>query len=408
MKLNIAFWLKVSLLNLFLVALLGTFLRLKICIELPLIQKNLLHSHSHFAFSGWITHTLMILMLYVVKNKIQLFSASKYIKLIIANLICAYGMLVSFIYQGYGTFSIGFSTISIFVFYVFAFSFYKDTRSLKSEIYLRWFKAALLFGILSSFGTFFLAYTLTSQNINFDLYLASIYFYLHFQYNGWFLFACIGLFLSLFKFNEKLLKQSKRYYYLLFFATFITYVLSILWLNIPDIVYWITAGVALLQFLGWIKMQHFLKRCWKNELKDEPRLLRLILLFVAICVSLKFLLQFLLIIPELAEIVFGIRPIVIAFLHLVLLGIISLFLLYFIFGTHQKLLEIGKYIHFALLFFVVAVFINELFLFMQGFFGFKKIVLIYINELLLFAALLLFTSSALLFLFALKKRKRIL
>lgn len=408
MKLNIAFWLKVSLLNLFLVALLGTFLRLKICIELPLIQKNLLHSHSHFAFSGWITHTLIILMLYVVKNKIQLFSASKYIKLIVANLICAYGMLVSFIYQGYGTFSIGFSTISIFVFYVFAFSFYKDTCSLKSEIYLRWFKAALLFGILSSFGTFFLAYTLTSQNINFDLYLASIYFYLHFQYNGWFLFACIGLFLSLFKFNEKLLKQSKRYYYLLFFATFITYVLSILWLNIPDIVYWITAGVALLQFLGWIKMQHFLKRCWKNELNEEPRLLRLILLFVAICVSLKFLLQFLLIIPELAEIVFGIRSIVIAFLHLVLLGIISLFLLYFIFGTHQKLLEIGKYIHFALLFFVVAVFINELFLFMQGFFGFKKIVLIYINELLLFAALLLFTSSALLFLFALKKRKRIL
>lgn len=408
MKLNIGFWLKVSLLNLFLVALLGTFLRLKICIELPLIQKNLLHSHSHFAFSGWITHTLLILMLYVVKNKIQLFSTSKYIKLIIANLICAYGMLVSFIYQGYGAFSIGFSTISIFVFYIFAFSFYKDTHTLKSEIYLRWFKAALLFGILSSFGTFFLAYTLTSQNINFDLYLASIYFYLHFQYNGWFLFACIGLFLSLFKFNEELLKQSKRYYYLLFFATFITYVLSILWLNIPDIVYWITAGVALLQFLGWIKMQHFLKRCWKNELNEEPRLLRLILLFVAICVSLKFLLQFLLIIPELAEIVFGIRSIVIAFLHLVLLGIISLFLLYFIFGTHQKLLEIGKYIHFALLFFVVAVFINELFLFMQGFFGFKKIVLIYINELLLFAALLLFTSSALLFLFALKKRKRIL
>ncbi len=408
MKLNIVFWLKISLLNLFLVALLGTFLRLKICIELPLIQKNLLHSHSHFAFSGWITHTLIILMLYVVKNKIQLFSASKYIKLIITNLICAYGMLVSFIYQGYGAFSIGFSTISIFVFYVFAFSFYKDTRSLKSEIYLRWFKAALLFGILSSFGTFFLAYTLTSQNINFDLYLASIYFYLHFQYNGWFLFACIGLFLSLFKFNEELLKQSKRYYYLLFFATFITYVLSILWLNIPEIVYWITAGFALLQFLGWIKMQHFLKRYWKNELKDEPRLLRLILLFVAICVSLKFLLQFLLIIPELAEIVFGIRSIVIAFLHLVLLGIISLFLLYFIFGTHQKLLEIGKYIHFALLFFVVAVFINELFLFMQVFFGFKKIVLIYINELLLFAALLLFTSSALLFLFALKKRKRIL
>ncbi|HRN44574.1 MAG TPA: hypothetical protein PLH20_07300, partial [Flavobacterium sp.] len=54
MKLNIQFWLKFSLLNLCLVAALGVLMRYKIGFEFPFFnQKNILHSHSHFAFSGW-------------------------------------------------------------------------------------------------------------------------------------------------------------------------------------------------------------------------------------------------------------------------------------------------------------------------------------------------------------------
>src|SRR5690606_27044346 len=125
MRFKIDLWLKISLINLFLVALLGALMRYKIGFDFPFfVQKHLLHSHSHFAFSGWISHTLMVLMIYFLKNKSIKFSQSKYSNLIIANFVCSYGMLVFFIIQGYAFWSILFSTLSIFFSYIFFFFLY--------------------------------------------------------------------------------------------------------------------------------------------------------------------------------------------------------------------------------------------------------------------------------------------
>jgi hypothetical protein len=56
-------WLNISLFNLLIVAAIGTVLRYKIAYALPIVnQKNLLHGHSHFAFSGWVTQTLLVLL----------------------------------------------------------------------------------------------------------------------------------------------------------------------------------------------------------------------------------------------------------------------------------------------------------------------------------------------------------
>src|SRR5690606_8920451 len=104
MKINVSFWLKFSVINLFLVALIGTFLRLKVCMEFPFQQKFLLHAHSHFAFAGWISHTLMVLMIYYLKNKCKNFRLPLYIGLIIANLVCSYGSLFFFIIKVMGLF----------------------------------------------------------------------------------------------------------------------------------------------------------------------------------------------------------------------------------------------------------------------------------------------------------------
>ena len=63
-------WLKFSLLNLLIVALIGLLMRYKIGFEFPFLdQKHLQHSHSHFAFSGWITHTLMVLMIVFLEKR---------------------------------------------------------------------------------------------------------------------------------------------------------------------------------------------------------------------------------------------------------------------------------------------------------------------------------------------------
>ena len=407
MKIKVDFWLKFSVINLFIVALIGTFLRLKVLTEFPFHQKHLLHSHSHFAFAGWVNHSLMVLMVYYLKNKYETLQIKRYVRLIIANLLCSYGMLIFFIYQGYGAVSIAFSTLSILVSYVFAYYFYKDSKHLISNTALKWFQGGLFFYVLSSLGTFFLAYSMTAPKINFDVYFSSIYFYLHFQYNGWFLFACIGLFLSMFKIDTTLLKKFNQLYYLLFFATLVTYGLSVLWLDISGIIYWIIAFFGLLQFLVWVQMQKMIIINFKNDIKKQPGYLQFILIIAATCLMLKFVFQFLLIFPSLATTAFGLCPVVIAFLHLVLLGIISLFILYFIFV--QQLLPVGRNIRFALLFLSLLCFFNELILTLQGLSGYLKFPLTNVNELLLIAAVLLLSSSGLLSFLVLKgKQKQII
>src|SRR5690554_7948478 len=104
----------------------------------------------------------------------------RYIRLIIANLVCYYGMLIFFIYQGYAAISITFSTLSIIVSYIFAYSFYKDSKHLKSEAALKWFQGSLFFYVIFFLGIFFFGYSMTAPKINFDFYFLFIYFYLHF------------------------------------------------------------------------------------------------------------------------------------------------------------------------------------------------------------------------------------
>lgn len=120
-------WLQVSLLNLLLVSFIGVILRYKIAFSLPFVdQKHLLHGHSHFAFSGWITHTLIVLLVQYLSDQSGRDQFRKYRGLIWANLLTAYGMLLWFPIQGYGLWSISFSTLSIFVSWIFAVVYWKD------------------------------------------------------------------------------------------------------------------------------------------------------------------------------------------------------------------------------------------------------------------------------------------
>ena len=63
MQFSLQRWIRISLFNLLLVASIGVILRYKIAFALPFIdQKHLLHGHSHFAFAGWISQALMVLL----------------------------------------------------------------------------------------------------------------------------------------------------------------------------------------------------------------------------------------------------------------------------------------------------------------------------------------------------------
>src|SRR5690554_222306 len=390
MGFKIDFWLKFSLVNLFLVALLGSLMRYKIGFDFPFfVQKNLLHSHSHFAFSGWISHTLMVLMVYYLKNKVEAISLSKYTKLIIANLVCSYGMFLFFIIQGYAFWSILFSTLSIFISYIFAYVFLKDLKKTPSENSKKWFQGALFFHVISSLGTFFLAYTVASGNFLYNPYLASIYYYLHFQYNGWFFFACIGLLVGFIKLNSYENKLFNYAFWLLFISTIITYLLSVLWLKLPQWLYFVTVVFSIVQLLVWIGMFLILRQKRKS-FKIKPLFLWNILKLTAFCVTLKFIFQAMSVIPSLNQFVFGIRTIIIAYLHLVLLAVITPFLLYYIYANRFLLLD--KSIKNGIILFYIGIFLNELVLAIQGISAFGYVLIPKINQTLFGVSLLLVLS----------------
>jgi len=405
MAFNIKFWLKISLINLCIVAVLGILMRYKIGFEFPYLdQKHLQHSHSHFAFTGWLGHTLMVLMVYFIQTKITDFHGNKYKKIIIANLICSYGMLISFIIEGYGLVSIVLSTASIFVSYIFAYRFIKDLKLLDDDLVAKsWFKAALFFNVISSLGTFYLAYMMATKNVVKDWYLSSIYYYLHFQYNGWFFFACMGL-----AFGFLNLRKSEHPFYETSFKLFAiacvpAYFLSTLWLDLPLWIYVSTVISAIIQVFSWFKLLQILLKTRKNAFENYSPLLRYILLFVSFALSIKLLLQLGSTVPMISNLAFEFRPIVIAYLHLVLLAIISLFLLFYIYSNH--LIVINKKIKYGILLFSIGVLLNEVVLAVQGLASLSYIIIPFVNEILFGVAIILFIGIGITARYSIKKAK---
>ncbi len=244
-------WLKIALINLLIVATLGVTLRYKILYPLPFIdQKHLLHGHSHFAFAGWITQAIMTLLVaYLVTQSGDNFY-KRYRWLLYANLFTAYGMLIAFPIEGYGLFSIIFSTASVIVSYIFAFFYWKDLDRLtvKQPAHL-WFKAAVLFNAFSSLGVFALTLMMISKVIHQNWYIAAEYFYLHFQYNGWFFFGCMGLFTAFLGRYEVPQKKLVQIFWMFATAAVPAYFLSTLWM---DLVYRFILLLCLPPLYSWL------------------------------------------------------------------------------------------------------------------------------------------------------------
>jgi hypothetical protein len=370
---NLFKWIRWSLFNLFVVAILGIALRYKINFSFPLVdQKYLLHGHSHFAFTGWVTLALMALMIKYLDRPNLNIDFRKYNWMLSATTVVAYGMLFTFIYQGYAFLSITFSTLSILISYVFIYCYWRDLNKIKTEATtVMWFKAALGQWFLSSIGVFTLAFLMASGNVVQEWYFASIYFFLHFQYNGWFLFACFGLFFSLLPATNNLLRleTNKKLFFILLITVIPTYLLSILWLAIPDYLYWIgvISGIVQLAAIFYlIKLYHLAKQHLTIPLSASTTYLWIL---VWLSFVLKLVLQTLSIVPYLGKYAFSFRPIVVGYLHLCFLCIISFFILgYF----NQVLEKHGRKLSLTgMSLFIFGVLLQELVLMVQGLAAFQ-------------------------------------
>lgn len=366
---NFNFWIKICLFNFFVISVLGVMMRYNMAFSLPGFNHRFMQeSHSHFAFYGWVSAAIYLFASNYLAKLNSSFSMLKYQVLMIINQLGSYGMLITFLYGGYYWLSIVFASVALFTGFAYFIFLLIDTKENKN-LEIIWLKAGAFFATISAVGIFGLAYFSSRKEEYEVLFRASTYFYLHYQYNGFFLFSCIGLLLiSLKKYDIQISKKlNKNIFYLLFIGCFFGYGLSILWAKIPVVWYLFFTIISLIHLFGAWKLWHWV---WKNRIKfsNQYFIQKLLLAVVGFAFLMKFVLQTASAIPSIGVYAFSNINIVIAYLHLVLLLGISLFLIWNIVETARVRIN-NITLAITLLFLIFGMILNEVLLSIMGVFS---------------------------------------
>ncbi|UYW01458.1 hypothetical protein K5I29_00460 [Flavobacterium agricola] len=362
---NTNFWFKWCLFNFLLVALVGVLMRYNIWQGLLVFQhKFMQQSHSHFAFYGWVSAAIYALVYYYFKKLQLAVGFLKYELIMVVNQIGAYGMLFSFLKGGYYGLSIFFSALSFLAGVLYFIFLVRDTAKQQNTAFI-WLKVGAFFAVFSSIGIFGLSY-FTSKRETFEvLYRASMYFYLHFQYNGFFLFSCLGLFFLYLQSSNIHLpyKKNKNILYLLAVGTFFGYGLSTLWIETPRLLLLFWFFIAAIQLYSAYLLVSFVYQN-KKLLLSTNTILRLFFWVFSAVFVLKFILPFLSLFPTLTAIAFFNLNIVMAYLHLILLVGFSVFLVWYIFIAYQP--KFTPLFTCSVYLLLLSILLNELFLAFAG------------------------------------------
>jgi hypothetical protein len=305
----------------FIASLLGLLMRAFTVVEVPLVEYlYILHAHSHVALLGWGFMMLIggiAFSLYNREEQVKVFGW-----LFILAIISVLGMLFSFPVQGYGAVSIGFSTLHIFVSYGFAYKILLRIHQLEKTTGTKLIRLAIIFMLISTVGLWALGPIISQLGRMHELYFMSIQWFLHFQLNGWFVLGVLGLVVLYYESQGHTLQLPEWKLYLLALSVVLTYALAVTWAE-PSVWAFQVNGVAvILQLLAY---SWFVLPLFKLLDKLILSLAGSWLLRAALTsLVLKGLLQALLVLPQIAVMSYTIRMYVIGFLHLVLLGIMSL------------------------------------------------------------------------------------
>jgi hypothetical protein len=200
-------------------------------------------------------------------------------------------------------------------------TFWTSSAAVTDLVSIRFLRAGLFFLVLSSIGPFATGPLIAMGKTGSPLYYNVIYFYLHFQYNGWFTFAILAV---LYRMLETRCSgaNGKPVYYLLTASCIPAYFLSTLWSHPPTVFAVFSAIAALMQVVAAFFLLKDLKELtWVKGIISV--LLRIAILFFI----LKILLQLVSCLPTISDFAYMHRNLIIAYLHMVLLGVISSFAL---------------------------------------------------------------------------------
>ena len=353
---------KIALSYFFLIALLGVLLRSLAVFDLPINYRFIVHTHSHIALLGWVytALTTLIFKMYLSKTDIYL----KYKRLFWATQLTIVGMLITFPFTGYALFSIIFSTLFLIVSYVFAYLIFKHTSPLQKQTNsYTCIRIALWYMIISSIGPWALGIIMKTAGSGSDLYRNAIYFYLHFQYNGWFILALLGIFFYILE-QHKIIIPEKIFqpvFWLMNIGVILTFGISLLWMKPNNFIYLLSGLGSFFQLIAFFILATKIT-LFKAQIKSKLSLLSLQLLkIVSFLFLVKLIFQLLGSTPYFANAISSNVNLIIGYLHWTFLGVVSISLLLFL--QHFKLIQLSKN---NMFFYLIGFILTETLIFYKG------------------------------------------
>ncbi len=140
--------------------------------------KNLLHSHSHVMLLGFLFNALIALLWIHFTEKIDKKSYFFYGGL----QVCVALLLVGFVIQGYAAFTIVISTLHLWLSYVLLVRLWKRLKGTTTIV--NFVKVGIVFHFIASIGPYLLGPLKVGGLEESPWYQQAIFFYLHFQYFG--------------------------------------------------------------------------------------------------------------------------------------------------------------------------------------------------------------------------------
>jgi len=342
-------------------ALLGVLLRSYPIFSLGFNYRHMVHAHSHIALLGWVYVALTTLLHYCFVRKEA--SNKRYQWVFGVTQFTLIGMLLTFPFQGYGLYSIIFSTLFLLVSYAYTHHFWSNIDAkIQNSKGVKCIKAALVYMVISSLGPWALGAIMSTLGAQSIWYRLSIYFYLHFQYNGWMILALVGLFIYVLERRGQEFPQKafNRFFLWLNTGIVLTFFLSTLWTE-PPLVLYILAGLgALVQLYAFAYLWGTVKSRLP-ALKFSNLQYNFLKLVIGLLV-VKIVLQLLTAFPYFATLATTYLDFTIGYLHLTFLGVVSIGMFFFmdLFG----LFRISKKGFYG---YLLGFIVSELLLFYKGF-----------------------------------------
>ncbi len=344
----------------------GLILRAMQIWPLSLPYDHWLHAHSHAAFLGWIHAALVLLLALALMS--QLLDNRNYHRLFIFSQLTVVGMLISFPLQGYRKWSIVLLSLFLIGTYFWARLYMKGKNpGEEASVAYRFGKAGILFMILSSVSPWMLGPVMIFLGKNSIWYKLDIYFYLHFQYNGWFFLATLALIIYFFErrgiiFDRKVTVKALRF---LFAGVLLGYITNTLWIKPPLVFNFLAMVSVILEGVGLWKLYKLFRPHFGALDLDSYR--AKLFQLVIIGLGLKVVFQFVASCPYFSMLAYTIRDFIIGYLHFVMLGIYSLFIL-----LAADMLDIYRLRKKAMQIYLTGFTWMEFFIFMRGWMQWQK------------------------------------